>query len=151
MVASCGVDLGIPRSRSSLEIFFCIIGTCSKFLPVLRLQSFNHSARRIFGQAEEVARKEGISIRPPPTRRPPPRADSIDHEIEIMSIPYVRMSTYPVARERCHVEVSPPSKPRQPSHRAISAQRPKWLWPPRGYASGASFSWPEGQKVLRNQ
>ena len=60
----------------------CIISTCSKFLPVLRLQSFNHSARRIFGQAEEVARKEGISIRPPPTRRPPgPRADdSIDHE-----------------------------------------------------------------------
>ena len=30
-------------------------------------------------------------------------------------------------------------------------QRPKWLWPPWGYASGASFSWPEGQKVLRNQ
>ena len=97
----------VARVRST-----CIISTCSKFLPVRRLQSFNDSARRIFEQAEEVARKEGISIRHPPTSRPPPRADSIDHEkeIETMSIPYVRMSTYPVARERCHVEVSPPSR-----------------------------------------
>ena len=83
----------VARVRST-----CIISTCSKFLPVLRLQSFNHSARRIFGQAEEVARKEGISIRPPPTRRPPPRAD--DSIRLAMSIQYVRrMSTYPVARE----------------------------------------------------